>query len=208
MANFIPSIGVKGLYHLLSPFDTALLPNVPYECTAIRSMSELVASGIDPQATYYTPAGLTTAIYLSDTAAQVRIITLQSDSGIPVYVPSTYLNTFPDIGGVPYTTLVLAINIGAIPDYLNLAYLKSKIAATVLENLGIVSEVKTVVVSQPTILSQATHATVEAAREAIVGVVSTDYARYLAAAAQRDSALKKIVELETYVFGLHASSAT
>lgn len=200
--NYIPPVGTRGLYRLLAPFDTLLLPNVAYRCAAVRSLSEIVAAGGNPEADYYTPAGLTTEKYLADAGEGVCIVSLQTSANNTVHVPSSHIASYPNLGGVPYSALVLAISLGAVPDSLDLTYIKSKIADTVRENLGIDSTVKTVVVSHPTLLTDVEHTTIEAARRARVGTVVTDYSRYIEAAAQRDSAYQKISELEAYINSL------
>ena len=199
MAIFIPKVGVKGLYNLSAPFAALLIPNVPYTCGAIRSLQDIINAGEDPIAEYYTPVNLTTDEYQSDLAAGACIITLQTDAGDVLYVPSTYFNSFPDIGGVPYQVLVLAINIGAVPDSLDLTNIKAKISSDILEMLGVSSVVTTVAVSKPTLLSVQDAATVEAARQAQIQTVTTDYALYLKAMAERDTALQQVVELQNFI---------
>lgn len=199
MANYIPTLGTKGIYTLLAPFNTVLTPNVPYRCTAVRSLTDIISSGGNPEVDYYTPNGINTTSYLTDSKVGVYIVSLQSDSGAVVYVPSSYFTSFPDIGGVSYTTIALAINLGAIPDNLDLTYIKSKVADVITENIGIVSEVKTVVISQPTIIGTNSHVLIDAARKAKIAIAVTDYSKYLAVVKERDLAYSKIIELENYI---------
>ena len=203
MANAILQVGTKGLYHPVAPFQTTLISGMQYTCIAIRRIADIQASGEDPQALYYTPVGLSAAIYTADAYKGACIISLQGESGDLQYIPDSYIQQYPDIGGIPYTTLLLAISIGAIPDSLDLSYLKSKIASVVLENVGIVSDVRSVIVSPTAMLSNTLADTLETARLGRITTVMTDYAQLISVTAQRDSALLKITQLENYIYSLN-----
>lgn len=199
MSQFIPQLGVRGLYALLPPYNTLLLPNIGYTCVAIRRLSDIIAVGGDPFVDYYEPFGLDDAAYKADVEAGIAIVSLQADASNIARVPSSYISGFPNIGGVPYTTLALAINLGAVPDSLNLSAIKNKIAAVVLESVGIVSVVNTVAVSLPTLLNPTDAAVVEAARLARITTVQTDYAKLLQIQALLDDARQQITELEEFI---------
>lgn len=208
MSGFIPTLGTRGLYTLLPPFDTALLEDIPYTCIAVRRLADIIAAGGDPKAEYYTPNALTDAQYAADIVAGVCIITLQAESIDVVYVPSSYISGFPEIGGIPYTQLLLAMDIGALPDSLDLTYVKGKLADVVLENLGVTTTVKTVVASLTTNVTDAEHATLETARQALIGTVTTDHARYLQASTDLAAAQAKITELENFIISLNLPPTT
>lgn len=202
MAHLIPSIGVRGLYTLLTPFQVKLLANTPYNCIGIRKLEDIVAAGGDPKALYYTANDQSDAKYDEDLALGACIVTLRAFEGPPVYVPSTFITSMPDQGGVPYTTLVLGVSLSAIPDSLDLTYLKSQVVDLVRDTIGVTSEVREVAVSPPTNLSQAEHATIEAVRAAAVAASQTDYAQLVAANAALAAARQKILELEAYILSL------
>jgi hypothetical protein len=197
--NIIPSVGVSGLWSLASPFNSKLLPNIPYTCIAIRKLSDIVAAGGNPEADYYAINGLDNNRYISDLNNGACIITLQGGSGSIVYVPSTSINNYPDIGGVPYTVLALAINLGAIPDSLDLSYLKYRVGDVVRDTIGIQPNVNVVAISPTTLVNDRDAKAIEAARLANIGTVVTDYAKYLQAAAELNSARQKIQELESFI---------
>lgn len=199
MIPLIPSVGTRGLFQLDAPFNTTLIPDVPYTVAAVRRLSDIVATGEDPEEQYYTPLDITHEKYLADLAANVCIVSLQSTSGLWAWVPHTYISETPDIGGIPYTTLALAISLSAIPDSMDLSYLKSRIHDIVLETVGVNSDVNTIVISPSTVISQANHDVVEAARLVRMGTVTTEHAQLVTALRERDSARAKILEYETYI---------
>lgn len=199
MANYIPGINTTGLFTLLPPFDNALLPDVPYTCIGIRRLTDIAAAGGDPQAEYYTPYAIAEADYEADVANEVCIITLQSGSSSIVYVPSRYIDKAPELGGVQYTAMLMAIELGPVRDNLDLTYLKTKVAGVIEETIGITATPKLVAASLPMVLTNAQDETLEAARQANIAAVQTDHAKYLKAAAERDEAYAKIAELDAWI---------
>lgn len=163
--NLIPTIGITGVFTLTSPFDTQLVANASYTCLAVRQLEDYLASGGDPFTQFYQPQNLSQDQYNSDIALGVCIVTLQSSSGAVLYVPSSYIASFPATGGVPYTNLILGVDLGAMPDYVDLTFLKQQIANLVKTTIGLLSvQITTVVVSPTTNISSADHKTAEAAR--------------------------------------------
>lgn len=199
MSNFIPTIGVSGLYSLLAPFTTDLLPEVAYTCIAVRRLSDIVAVGGEPFTDYYEPKSISEEDYAADVAAGVCIVSLQASDENIVYVPSSYITGLPNIGGVPYTTLALGIKLGPLPDSLNLSLLKNKLSDVVFEYIGITPEIETIAISLPTLLDRVDAATLEAARTAAITAIKTDYTKYLEEKALRESAILKIAALEEYI---------
>lgn len=197
MTQLIPSVGTRGLFSLKAPFDAKLLPDTAYEVMAVRTLDDLVSSsGVDPKELYYTPNGLD-AQYEQDLAAGVSIVSLAADSEW-IYVPSSYILSMPNQGGLPYTVLALAVMLGPVPDALDLSYLKSRISELVQGTIGITSpEVRTVALSSTTNVSQTEHAAIEAARQALITEADTDRAKLIAMTAQRDALATKVQQLET-----------
>jgi len=116
-----------------------------------------------------------------------------------LYVPSTYMTSYPDVGGVPYSVIALAISLGPIPDSLDLTYLKSKLIDVVKEIVGIETSVNTVAVSPPALIALNDSKALEAARAAKITTVETDYALYIDTKAQLVTALGKITQYDDYL---------
>ena len=146
--SLTPPIGASGIFKLSPPFQSALQANVSYSCQAVRRMSDILKLGIDPFAVYYAPQNLARAVYEADLAKDEAIVSLRSNGGHWVYVPTSYITSYPNMGGIPYRSLVLAINIGPVPDYLDLSPVKAKIRSVVQEMVGVSSEVQSVAISE------------------------------------------------------------
>jgi hypothetical protein len=203
MSQYTPQVGQAGLYTLLPPFDTQLVASTPYACIAVRKLTDIIAAGGDPFAEYYEPNQLDDAAFQADVAADACIVSLQAGGHTVVYVPTTYIAGAPNIGGVPYTVMALGISLGAIPDSLDLTYIKGKIQADVLENLGVDAEVHAMAISLPTLLTHDQAKAAEIARQAKKGTVVTDYAKYLKEKDLRESAELRIQQLEAFIRDNH-----
>lgn len=140
MANLTPPLHAKGLYTLSSPWQ--LPPGVVYECIAIRSFNDFVDKGVDVVSKVYTPVGLTSAEADADREAGANIITLVSGTRPMVFVPDSYIESFPALDGVPFSQTILSVSLGAIPDDFNLMHVQQEVSAAVTAALGITPIVK------------------------------------------------------------------
>lgn len=199
MTNLIPALDATGLYTLRAPFDTVLLPQTSYGCVAVRRLEDIIAAGGDPFEQYFRPKNIVRALYDAAAAAGCVIISLQSSSGQWVYVPSAYIASMPEQGGIPYTSMLLGIKIGAVPDSLDLSFLKTKISEIITVTLGVSAEIREVANSPKTLLNQAQHSAAESARIAAVTNNRTDYSKLLEVQALADARLLKIQQLEAWV---------
>ena len=201
----IPTIGTKGIWSLGTPFDTMLLPNTPYALISVRKLNDVLAAGEDPVANYYTGVGLSDVEYTADLASDAVILTLQSDSGDVIYVPSTYMLSFPDIGGVEYTVMLAAVDLGAVPNNYDFTYLQTRMAQVVQQTLGVNNPVVDLVaVSETTILPSSDAKTVEAARVATIKSTPTDHARLIEVTAQRDRLVQLVQNYQQYILANRA----
>lgn len=206
MADMLPMLGAKGIYKLKTPFDKDLLANVMYTCIAIRQLRDITAAGGDPFTDYYaTPHSIDSSVYNADVANGVSIISLQAEDNSIVYVPSSFLASYPDAGGVPYRVMLLSINLGAIPDALDLSPIIQKITDDVKDIVGVQSTVRAVAASNTTLLDTATAQNTEAARQANITNSTTDFSKLQQVTAQRDAALQKVQELQNYILGLQGA---
>lgn len=173
----IPPIGTSGIYRLQAPFSAKLQTGMAYRCEAVRRVSDFQEVGVDVYEEFYMPNGLTRAQYEQDLANQVAIISLVASSGHWVHVPSTYILAYPDLGGVPYTVMVLGLELGAIPNYMDLTGVKAAITNLVRDTIGVTPQIREVAVSAVQKLSQSDHDVLENARKVQINNTQTDRAR-------------------------------
>lgn len=195
----IPPVGTSGIYKLASPFNTLLQSNMSYRCDAVRRIADFLELGFDPFEEFYAPRGLAKEVYDLDLQNQVCIVSLVSTGGHWVYVPSTYILSYPDINGVPYTVMVLGLELGAIPNYKDLTGLKQAISNLTRDTIGITPTIKEVAISAVQKLSQADHDALENARVVAINNSQTDRAKLLATQAELAALRQQYDELEAYV---------
>jgi hypothetical protein len=198
-----PNIGASGLWSLVTPFDQLLLPDVAYSCVAVRLLADIIASGGDPFTLYYEPQNLAQTDYQNDVAAGAAIVSLQATGGNWVHVPSTYISQMPNANNIPYRGIVLGVNLGALPDSLDLSYLKSQVSAVVQDTIGVVpAAVTSLAVTPKTLISPAEDASITASRQALMAANGTPTAQLIAARAQIATLQQQIAALSQFIQGL------
>lgn len=200
MASMTPQLGARGKYQLQSPFDTQVVASASYTCVATRKLIDFTEVSRDPKILYYDANNLDPSIWIRDSQdSSVCIVTLVSDSGQWIYVPSTFIIAYPDLGGIPYSVRILGINLGAIPDTMDLSNLQSSIQNLVRDTVGIQSTAQSVVCSDVKILSQEDHDTIETARQSLITNSQTDRAANLASQQTIIALRAQITALEDYI---------
>lgn len=200
MANeLLPDINAKGIFSLRSPFSALIPPQTRYAVKGIRKLSEIIASGIDPFLLYYQPNTLTQTDYDNDTAIDISIVSLSSEVGQWIYVPSSYIISYPDVNGVVYTSLILGVSLGSVADIVPLDALKTSITNLVKDFLGILCEIKEVAVSPPAIIPYTQHVQIENARTVLKGTNQSDKAKYIDVVNKLNASTARIIELENYI---------
>jgi hypothetical protein len=196
----VPNLGATGVIKLKAPFAGLCADNTPYQVTGIRTLQDIVAEGKDPFALYYTPYGLDQTVYADDISNNVCIISLTASDGEPVAVPNSYLISLPIAMGVPYATMLVGINLGALPQDLSLTYFMNQVAELAHDLLGVDNaQVRATLASSLTYLSVDDAATIEAARQAVMDNVITEMARRLSAENALNALQQKYNDLEAYV---------
>lgn len=136
MANYesiVPPMTAKGVFKVRKPFE--LLEGQVYAVTAIREFSELWNDQEDIFLMYYEDKGLTEQDYKRDVQNGVCIVALEGPLGT-VYIPSSYIESYPKNAYDDYHHVVLSVSLGAIPRYLDITALRNKIRDNCVTVLG------------------------------------------------------------------------
>jgi hypothetical protein len=195
-----PNIGAAGLWTLTAPFAALLAANTSYTCVAVRLLSDIVANGGDPFSLYYAPNQLTAAQYQSDVAAGASIVSLQASGGQWIYLPNTYITQMPNQNNVAYTSIVLGVQLGPLPDSLDLTYVKTQVAHAVQDAIGVSNpSVKSLAVSAQSMISPTEHASLTSARNALIGKIGTPTSQLIALQAKYTSLQQQYSALTTWI---------
>ncbi len=195
----LPAIGSVGTYTLLAPFNSIVLPDDEYTCTAIRNISDYISNSDDAYTLVYLDNGLTQTDYQNDLAANMPIVSLQSSVGHWMFIPARFIVTFPITNGVPYCNKILGVNIGAFPANADLTFLITAISNVVVDNIGITPEIKEVVTSKTVNIPISEDATIQTARKSRIAASLTDTGKLQNMTNNYNDALTKIAALEAYI---------
>jgi hypothetical protein len=162
--NFLPSLGLKGLYRLKSPFDTQILPTTQYVCTGVQKLSASAANGDDPFETYYQSIGATQTDYDADISADAYLVTITSGEGEVFTFPNTALISLPIVDGVTYRNMAMVVSLGAVMDDADLDVLSNDIVSHVLKTTGIATSIYLSQIGPMTVVTQEQSDALERAR--------------------------------------------
>ena len=199
--DIISTLGSVGTYTFSGPFATSLPVGENYTCQGIRSVTELLASGVDVLNKYYIPNGLTQSDFDTAITKNTYIISLQCATGLWVYIPANYITAPPSVNGIPYHVMALGVTLGPIKVSSDLSAIKTAISNVIMDNYGITPEVNEIQISKVKIVSNANDVIIQNARNAIILNRQTDTAKLLAMTQNYNNALLKIADLEGYIIG-------
>lgn len=143
VAKHTPSLYATGKYEVLAPWS--LKPNAIYRCIAIRSFEDIYKLGKDVYSSIYEPMGLidksidasSTFDFDVEASYQPNIITLQDTNGAVIYVPDTYIKSYPLSSDITYEHIVLSVSLGALPSNLDVTEVKNAVKDTVTRWAGV-----------------------------------------------------------------------
>lgn len=190
-----PSINLKGRYTFISPFVTNA--SFQYTCIAIRSFQDVIErDGEEVFATYYDPVGISDTDYFTDVGLKANIITLLRSDNTFLYIPDTYIESYPAMDSITYKHVVMGISMGPIPDYVNLDALKDLIQGNVSDIIGVAGEVVTTVAPHTGSISPVEHESLEVTRTAAITLRETLYSENYVLQSRLNDALARIALLE------------
>lgn len=192
MKNLVPPVGTRGRYTVRPPFSVK--NDVIYVCTALRRFSDIEAQGLRVYEMFYQPYGLTQTDVSTDRRLNAYIATLESDSYAPVYVPTTYVTSYPDGAYRSYHRVVLSAELGPIPDYIDLSFAVTQMQAVLTDVIGVAPKVAVSVAPMTDRVTPDQHEALEVARTGAIKTRTTDYAKYLSEK-QKNQRLESRIEL-------------
>lgn len=180
----LPAMNSKGRFELKEPFSCK--PDVIYEVTAIREFSDLYYQGVDVYREYYVPAGLINGVEYKGSTFNFNeevkqfpsILTLEGTDRTIIYVPSTYVVSFPEISEVStYSRLIMSVDLGALPDNLDLSGVIKEVNDMVSKRVGINAQAVLSRAYTPTQPTREQHITLENTRLGNIKAIDNTYAQ-------------------------------
>ena len=162
-----PPINATGVFVCKAPF--ALELDAVYKCDAIRTFKELALRGIDVYVEYYSPKGIVKSEYEQDVNLNASIITLKSATGEFLYVPDTYVESYPGLNGLDYVRTVIALDLNLhMSATIDLSFLEKELASIVKKNVGVECTPHIASVSYDGNVTHEQHVQMEAARQVAI----------------------------------------
>lgn len=174
----LPSIGAVGCISLLSPFDTLVNPNRQYKVISVRLIQDMVLVGERPLEEIYQPVGLGETEYRQDLDAGKSIVTFAGDGEELLYIPESYISSYPVSNGIYYQSKGLVFDLGPLPETYDLAPVLNMIKQEIKNLVGVNSEGRIVNTSAKTKISYTDHDTITSMRNANIAIPNTWFQRY------------------------------
>lgn len=171
MVNNTPPINATGTYTVATPFT--LVDGAVYRAEAIRGFNTLEVDEIDIFASFYEPVGLTVNEVEADRTNDINIITLMSDTAPTAYIPSSYILSFPTETTVPYSRILLSVDLGLLPDGIILTTAIEEIVSALEDIVGVGATARVHALSNTDGVSWSEHTMLEGNRKARVKSTET-----------------------------------
>lgn len=184
----VPPMDTRGRFVLKPPFVAE--PTTLYTVIGLRKFIELVGNSVDVFKDFYSPQGLTQENYENDYKDKATLVILYSDAGSMLFVPSTYIQSFPSQSIPSYANYVFSAQLGAFRTDFDFAFTSKKVAEALSDSLGIEPEIfiDSIGEAQPMTVENAE--VLEANRQAAITDRSTSYAKLI----QKDAQITNLQE--------------
>lgn len=210
-SNKVPPIGTTGKFILDSNWTKIIDTNIEYTCIASNTISSLMDLGKDVLNEVYIPLEnlLGQSVYNAqnnyniDLELNTTIITLQSGTGLIVYIPVTAITDNIDNSGIQYSRKYISIDTGVIPDNLNLDSIITELQSLLESKLGIISpEIIVSIFGEVVYLNQTQHQQVENIRINRITNNNTMYSELLQKDLELNDLRTKLQANENYILYL------
>lgn len=122
-----PNINSYGIYSISPPWD---IPLIPLNCIKIEQIATKHYDLV------YAPNRVSVETFSKDLLANRNIVTLVTATGGVYTVPDSFIINFPDEVSVPYSNILLSIELGELPDKVLLEDLQREITELTAGYIG------------------------------------------------------------------------
>jgi hypothetical protein len=191
----VPTVGTKGKFTFLPPFDTKIDMNQEYQVEGVRTLIDLENSEESPYETIYKIVGMTAEEFNDDLINGVFIVTFKSAGCEYFYVPTDRISSLPQINGKVYQDLALGVALGLLPVDYDLDILKQSVVDTVRDITGITPTVTHMATSAKVVIDMDKHREMVSYRNNNTTVHKTYKTRYAEKVDELEKANTKIIAL-------------
>lgn len=174
VTRLTPAVGLRGVFGVSAPFVVGA--GVEYRVSAVERFTKIMGDGDDLFQELYAKNQIPEDKFNEDVAADACLVTLQPEYGTPIVVPDTYITTYPRNDLYRYRRLILAVDMGPIPNNLDVSYLQQTFATAASDLIGVDAKVDLVEIPQEDSVTPEQHDINEATRKSKIKTRTTVYA--------------------------------
>ena len=144
MANVLPPVDTVGVWKVKLPYTVKA--QLPYWLIAIRMFEDVTRLGMDVYKTYYEPyikdgdlipGTSETFSFQAEIDNGARILTIKSEAGETLYIPSTFVEEYPDTNIVIYRPMIVSLFMGIFREDMDYSILLQALEETVKNYTGV-----------------------------------------------------------------------
>lgn len=203
MANLTPKLGDVGHFTVKLPWTIS--DSKRYTVIAVRTFDDVYKTGKDVYDTIYKPMGLvegvpyngTPFVFEAERLLKPNVISLQDPEGAIIYVPDTYITSYPSVNDVAYQLVILSVSLGPLPVTCDVEPIKAMVADMVSTYFGKGSTCQINVIPVTDTPNAVQHTALEAARLALPLVSQSTLTQLKAGEATLTAANQQIATLTT-----------
>lgn len=195
--NIVPPLNTKGRFVLRTPWVAD--PAKVYTVIGLRTFLELVSSSVDIYKNYYEPMKVEREKYEEDYKEQATLVILYNEEGGMLFVPSTYVQSFPTQSVPNYANYVLSALLGPFRTDYDFGFTVQKAKESLSDTLGFEPEVFIDVIGEAQPMSVENAEVLEANRQAAIKDRKSAYARNLELEAEAEDLRQQIAALQSVI---------
>jgi len=153
----IPSINSKGVFELVEPYNTLIDSRAIYTVVGVDLIPLLSDMGMDIYRVVYEPLGMSRDDMLEDEYRKIPIVTLSTETGENVSVPSDAILDHPRLDGHIYSEKMMIVPLGTLPNELDVGVLCEDVRVFVHDRIGVTTKVNIIPTSNSIMLTNEEH---------------------------------------------------
>lgn len=197
----IPPINTRGKFTFSAHVENIkkLNPEEEFTVTSIRSIMDLHKSEELPYETIYVPIGLSAKDFEEDLKSDIPIVVFTKTNGDFFYIPADHILSMPNVTGIRYRGVILAVNLGGLPLNFDLSLAKNTIIDNIYDTIGIKSTVAEVYNTAVTLVTDTEDKTFKLSLANAKKIDKSNLTRYTETLTELNKAKETIARLEQYI---------
>lgn len=174
-----PPLETRGRFTLKPPFVAATTK--VYTVISLRHFKEMIASSVDILNKFYIPNGLKQEDYERDVKDNATLVIIYAEDGEMLFVPNSYIQSFPSQSIPPYANYVISAQLGAFRTDYDFSFCKQKVAEVLSDTIGVEVPIQIDSIGEAQVMSVDDADVLETNRAEAIKDRQTSYAKLLEA---------------------------